>query len=70
MCLGATAAQALLGPRFRVTQERGRFVSSPLAPHVLATVHPSAILRAPDDETRHREMKRFAEDLQVVASVL
>jgi DNA polymerase len=53
-----------------VTQERGRFVASPLEPHVLAIVHPSAILRAPDDETRHREMKRFAEDLEVVASVL
>ena len=70
VCLGATAAQALLGPRFRVTQERGRFVTSALAPYVLATVHPSAVLRAPDDETRHRETQRFTDDLKVVARVL
>jgi len=70
VCLGATAAQALLGPRFRVTQERGRFVPSSLARYVLATVHPSALLRAPDEETRHREMRRFVEDLRVVAEVL
>ena len=70
VCLGATAAQALLGPRFRVTQERGRFVPSPLARYVLATVHPSALLRAPDEETRRREMRRFVEDLRVVAEVL
>ncbi|HEV8143380.1 MAG TPA: UdgX family uracil-DNA binding protein, partial [Methylomirabilota bacterium] len=50
VCLGATAAQALLGRQFRVSVDRGRFVPSPLAPHALATVHPSAILRAPDDE--------------------
>jgi len=70
VCLGATAAQALLGPRFRVTQERGRFVPSSLARYVLATVHPSALLRAPDDETRRREMQRFVDDLRVVAEVL
>src|SRR2546425_1074555 len=70
VCLGATAAQALLGPRFRVTQERGRFVPSSLARYVLATVHPSALLRAPDEETRHREMQRFVDDLRVVAEVL
>src|SRR5437667_9936323 len=70
VCLGATAAQALLGPRFRVTQERGRFVPSSLAQYVLATVHPSALLRAPDEETRHREMRRFVDDLRVVAQVL
>jgi DNA polymerase len=68
--LGATAAQSVLGPRFRVSRERGRFVSSPLAPHVLATVHPSAILRAPDDDSRRREMARFVDDLRVVAAVL
>src|SRR6267143_5283363 len=67
VCLGATAAQALLGPRFRVTQERGRFVPSSLARYVLATVHPSALLRAPDEETRHREMRRFVDDLRIVA---
>src|SRR3989449_2219286 len=70
VCLGATAAQALLGPRFRVTQERGQFVPSSLARYVLATVHPSALLRAPDEETRHREMRRFVDDLRVVAEVL
>ncbi|MCL6640602.1 MAG: uracil-DNA glycosylase, partial [Candidatus Rokubacteria bacterium] len=64
------AAQSVLGPRFRVSRERGRFVSSPLAPHVLATVHPSAILRAPDDDSRRREMARFVDDLRVVAAVL
>src|SRR5438445_6070907 len=70
VCLGATAAQAIFGPRFRVTQERGRFVPSSLARYVLATVHPSALLRAPDEETRHREMQRFVDDLRVVAEVL
>src|SRR6185437_3025342 len=53
VCLGATAAQALLGPSFRVTQHRGEIMPSLLAPHIVATIHPSAILRAPDDETRH-----------------
>jgi len=70
VCLGATAAQALLGRAFRVSRDRGRFVPSPLAPHVLATVHPSSLLRAPDDETRRRETERFVADLRVVASVL
>lgn len=70
VCLGATAAQALLGKQFRVTKERGRFVKSPLAEYVMATVHPSAILRAPDSETRHAEMARFVEDLRNVARVL
>src|SRR5262249_45655865 len=70
VCLGATAAQALLGSKFRVSQQRGRFVPSPLAPHVMATVHPSSILRAPDDATRHAEMERFVEDLKRVARVL
>lgn len=68
--LGATAAQAVMGPTFRVTQERGRFVPSPLAPFVLATVHPSALLRAPDEESRHRETARFVGDLRMVAGVL
>jgi len=70
VCLGATAAQALLGKEFRVTKQRGQFVNSPLAPHVMATVHPSSILRAPDDETRHEEMKRFVADLRKVAKVI
>jgi len=70
VALGATAAQALLGKSFRVSQQRGQVVSSPLARQVLATVHPSSILRSPDDETRRREMERFVEDLNVVAALL
>ncbi len=70
VCLGATAAQALLGRDFRVTQHRGEFIQSSLAPYVTATVHPSAILRAPDDETRHAEMHRFVQDLKKIAEVL
>ena len=70
VCLGATAAQALLGKEFRVTKKRGEFVESPLAPYVMATVHPSSILRAPDEETRHAEMLRFTEDLRKIAQVL
>src|SRR5689334_11714689 len=70
VCLGATAAQALLGASFKVTAHRGEFVASPLAPLVLATVHPSSLLRAPDDETRRRETERFIADLQAVAERL
>jgi uracil-DNA glycosylase len=70
VCLGATAAQALLGRSFRVTKERGRFVGSDLAPFVTATVHPSSILRAPDDATRAEAMEAFVEDLKKVATVL
>ena len=70
VCLGATAAQALLGRQFRVTAHRGEFVPSPLAPLVLATVHPSSILRAPDDESRRQEMKAFTDDLRTVAKAL
>jgi uracil-DNA glycosylase family protein len=70
VCLGSTAAQALLGREFRVTQQRGKPVPSPLAPVVLATVHPSSILRAPDEETRHSEYKRFVADLKVAARIL
>jgi DNA polymerase len=69
VCLGATAAQALLGRSFRVTRERGRPVDSELAPHVLATIHPSAILRA-DEENREVERAAFVDDLKVVASLL
>jgi DNA polymerase len=70
VCLGATAAQSLLGRQFRVTADRGAFVTSPLAPLVMATVHPSSILRAPDDETRRDELKRFTADLRKVARAL
>jgi DNA polymerase len=66
VCLGATAAQALLGRTFRVTAQRGTPVASTLAPVVIATVHPSSILRAPDEETRHAEYERFVADLKVV----
>jgi DNA polymerase len=70
VCLGATAAQALLGATFRVTHHRGEFIDSPLAPLVLATVHPSSLLRAPDSETRHRETERFTDDLRLVARAM
>ena len=70
VCLGATAAQALLGRQFKVTVHRGEFIPSPLAPIVLATVHPSSLLRAPDEETRHRETKQFIDDLRTVARAL
>jgi uracil-DNA glycosylase len=64
VCLGATAAQAIFGPSFRVTRERGKVLSSKLAPRVLATVHPSSLLRQPDEESREREYKRFVVDLR------
>jgi uracil-DNA glycosylase len=67
VCLGATAAQALLGRNFRVTQHRGEFLKSDLAPFLTATVHPSSILRAPDEKTRAQEMKLFIADLKKVA---
>jgi DNA polymerase len=70
VCLGAVAAQALLGRQFRVTRERGRFVDSPLAERVIATVHPSSILRAPDEAARETEMAGFVADLGVVAREL
>jgi uracil-DNA glycosylase len=70
VCLGATASQALLGKEFRVTQHRGELIDSPLAPYVTATVHPSSILRAPDEETRRLEMERFIADLKKIAKVI
>jgi uracil-DNA glycosylase len=71
VCLGATAAQAVIGREFRVTRQRGQFVSqSSLAPWLTATVHPSSILRAPDEETRRLEMKLFVEDLAKVTAKL
>ncbi|HEX9969364.1 MAG TPA: UdgX family uracil-DNA binding protein [Acidimicrobiales bacterium] len=69
VCLGATAAQALLGRSFKVTQQRGRIVEWDREPLALATVHPSSILRAPDDATRHREYDAFVADLKVAAGV-
>jgi len=70
VCLGATAAQSLLGRDFRVSRDRGKLVESSLAPLVTATVHPSSILRAADDESRRVEMKRFVEDLTHAAEAL
>jgi uracil-DNA glycosylase len=70
VALGATAAQALIGRTYRVSVQRGQFVHSDLAPFVTATVHPSSILRAPDDETRHEELRRFVTDLKKVAQRL
>src|SRR5918993_778550 len=70
VALGATAAQSLLGPQFRVTKQRGEFIPSTLAPYVMATVHPSSILRAPDDETRHLELRLFIDDLKKLAKVI
>jgi DNA polymerase len=67
VCLGATAAQALIVPSFKVTQQRGRLIRSPLAPHVIATVHPSC---GPDDAARGPEMKLFVADLKAVARVI
>jgi uracil-DNA glycosylase family protein len=64
VALGATAAQVLLGSSFRLTKHRGEIFPSDLTPRVTATVHPSSILRAPDDKTRRREMGKFVEDLQ------
>ncbi|MGZ4896954.1 MAG: UdgX family uracil-DNA binding protein [Candidatus Angelobacter sp.] len=66
--LGATAAQGIMGRQFRVTQHRGQWLESNIAPLVLATVHPSSILRAPDDESRHNEMRTFVADLKRVAN--
>ncbi|HET9181867.1 MAG TPA: UdgX family uracil-DNA binding protein [Candidatus Angelobacter sp.] len=65
--LGASAAQGILGRDFRVSQRRGEWVTSSIAAAVMATVHPSSILRAPDDETRHEEMRKFIADLKKVA---
>jgi DNA polymerase len=70
VALGATAAQSLLGKQFRVTKQRGEWVESELAEYVTATIHPSAILRQRDDESRHAEMARFVADLKKVAAVL
>jgi uracil-DNA glycosylase len=67
VCLGATAAQALLGRDFRVTQQRGQFIERPGLPLMMATVHPSSILRAPDDESRELEMQALVADLRRLA---
>ena len=70
VCLGATAAQALLGNDFRVSQQRGELIESPLAPFVMATVHPSSILRAPNEEKRRKAREEFTSDMKKVAEVI
>ena len=65
VCLGSTAGQTIFGPSFRVTRERGKVLSSKLSPKVVATVHPSALLRQPDEMSRDREYARFVVDLRV-----
>jgi uracil-DNA glycosylase len=68
VALGATAAQSLFGPAFRLTAHRGEALASDLAPRAFATIHPSAILRAPDDRTRHAELAAFIEDLRTAVA--
>ena len=70
VCLGATAAQSLLGPKFKVTERRGELIPSTLAPFLVATVHPSSILRAPDEDARQEAMAEFVNDMRTIADVL
>lgn len=70
VCLGATAAQSLLGREFSVMRDRGKFFQSPLAPYVMATVHPSSILRAQDEGSRREQKEAFVADLRVAADQL
>jgi uracil-DNA glycosylase family 4 len=69
VCLGATAAQSLLGKAFSVSRQRGQRIQSPLADYVFATVHPSSILRAPDVASRKAQMQAFVADLKKIARV-
>ena len=70
VALGATAAKALIGPQFKVSLERGRFVESPLAPHVFATLHPSALLRLRDEEEKETAFNQLAKDLKLINKAL
>jgi uracil-DNA glycosylase len=70
VCLGATAGQALLGKSFRVTRDRGKWLESPMAERVFATIHPSAILRMPDRATQDAEYTAFVDDLKIVAAIV
>jgi len=70
VALGATAAQALFGRTFKVTAQRGKPIETPLAAHGIATVHPSSILRAPDEASRRQEYRAFVKDLKVVAKLI
>jgi DNA polymerase len=67
VCLGAVASQSLMGRDFRLTKHRGEFLACPFAPNLLATYHPSSILRAPDDENRRARRREFVDDLRLVA---
>ena len=70
VCLGATAAQSLMGSTFRLTQHRGEVLQTDFAPALIATIHPSAILRVPDPEMRRRSREQFFEDMKIVAKKL
>ncbi len=70
VCLGATAAQSVFGRDYRLTKERGQFVEHAWAPHATSTVHPSAVLRAPDEEQRHLEYQNFVADLKKVRALM
>ena len=70
VCLGATAAQSLLGKQFRVTKQRGEWIETDLAEYATGTIHPSAILRQRDDESRHAEMAKLVADLKKIAAVV
>jgi len=70
VCLGATAAQSLLGKDFSVSRRRGEFVTSSLAPYVLATIHPSALLRLPEGADRYAEIEHFVNDLSKIVGLL
>jgi DNA polymerase len=70
VALGATAAKALIGPQFKVSLERGRFVESPLAPHVFATLHPSALLRLRDEEEKETAFNQLVKDLKLIHKAL
>jgi len=70
VCLGAVAARSLLGRDVRVTRDRGREIESDLANHVLVTVHPSSLLRAPDSEARHAAYAAFVHDLRAAVGLL
>jgi len=70
VALGATAAKAIIGPQFKVSLQRGQFVESPLAPHVFATFHPSALLRLREDEEREAAFKQLVKDLKLINKAL
>ena len=70
VCLGATAAQTIFGAGFKLMQNRGRLLASPLSPHTLATIHPSAVLRAPDDRARRESFASLVADLRSAAAII